>query len=319
MFEQPTANFSGSDQDLFSPEEVRQLMRAEVDRSRRYSYPLACMVVGVDRLEHLHDLYGVESKEEILSATIDLVIQTTRASDFLGCRLGDKLLVLFPHTPPQGAHILGERLLANARELSFQSDGRPMRITLSIGASHLEKLTGAEFETLVQASETGLAMAVSAGGDRFVEWEEVHSEVEEIRRVVEVVEAPSPPPAARPGPPPVVGAPREAPGFGPPKHSLADEAGEEGPEVEELIAKHNREVDILKRRIEKLTELLGMTEEELKRVLKMKAIDPGLASIYRSVQGLSADDDQVEVKKALMGAIFQANLELKSLREREGS
>ena len=37
-------------------------------------------------------------------------------------------------------------------------------------------------------------------------------------------------------------------------------------------------------------------------------IDPGVASIFREVQGLSNSDEQGETKKAMMSAIFEANL-----------
>src|SRR4029079_18191876 len=48
-----------------------------------------------------------------------------------------------------------------------------------------------------------------------------------------------------------------------------------------------RQIDMLERRIQKLTDILGITEEELKRVAAMKGIDLGVSSIYRTVQGLS--------------------------------
>ena len=67
----------------------------------------------------------------------------------------------------------------------------------------------------------------------------------------------------------------------------------------------------LERRIDKLLKLVQQTEDELRRVSRMKAIDPGQASIYRNVQGLDDLDDQYEVKAELLGAIFEANLQLR--------
>ena len=57
-----------------------------------------------------------------------------------------------------------------------------------------------------------------------------------------------------------------------------------------------------------MTEHLSGTEAELKRVASLKSIDGGLASIYQDVQGLSADDDGFESKKAMLSNIFEANL-----------
>ena len=73
---------------------------------------------------------------------------------------------------------------------------------------------------------------------------------------------------------------------------------------------HEEQVDLLKRRLTKLSSSLEMTEDELRRVMKMKAIDPGVASIYRTVQGLDTEEADFELKKEMMSKIFEANLEL---------
>jgi len=65
---------------------------------------------------------------------------------------------------------------------------------------------------------------------------------------------------------------------------------------------------VLERRIAKLTSVIGVTEEELARVMAMKAIDPGVASIFKTVQGLRGDDAQAQAKKAMMSTIFEQNL-----------
>lgn len=77
------------------------------------------------------------------------------------------------------------------------------------------------------------------------------------------------------------------------------------------LAEHNRHVERLERRIQKLVRNLEITEEQLRRLARMKDVDPGLASIFRTVQGLSPEDVNYETKQALMTAIFKANLELR--------
>jgi hypothetical protein len=80
--------------------------------------------------------------------------------------------------------------------------------------------------------------------------------------------------------------------------------------VEGKLAEHDREVADYERRIKKLTTSLSRTEEEIKRLASMKGVESGVASIYRTVQGLSGDDDGAETKKEMMTAIFEANLSL---------
>src|SRR5690606_712933 len=76
------------------------------------------------------------------------------------------------------------------------------------------------------------------------------------------------------------------------------------------LTESKRLVDNLERRVRKLTDLLSVTESELKRVAAMKNVDTGIASIYRSVQGIGADEDNAELKREMMKSIFEANLAL---------
>ena len=80
--------------------------------------------------------------------------------------------------------------------------------------------------------------------------------------------------------------------------------------VDEQTSAHTDELKRYELRIAKLTKSLEITEEELKRIAAMKNIDPGVASIYRTIQGLNAEDGNSEAKKEMLSGIFQANLAL---------
>jgi len=75
---------------------------------------------------------------------------------------------------------------------------------------------------------------------------------------------------------------------------------------------HLSQIDILQRRIAKLTLQLEQTEADLKRIAAMKNVDLGIASTYRTVQGLLSEDEAYAYKEALLKRIFEANLELKA-------
>ena len=366
-----SANVADSDQGLFSREEMLSLMRGEFFRAKRYDYSLVCMLISVDRLGSLQDLYGVESKQEILRGTVDLLSSVTRASDYLGCLVDDRLLAIFPHTNRAGAGALAWRLLKGAREMQFDSDGRLIQVTLSIGAADTAHASIDAFDRLVKTAEAGLAIAIESGGDRYVVREEMESELERLQSKLDELKAAGPAPAVGPAAP-AAAAPAQpaqpapaAPAAPEPAELERDEAaaaradlgsfdlefvddgtldgriraafsaliGESVPGLTDLVehviamtqqevhaereratesssTEYQQRISMLERRVNKLNGLLGMTEEELKRVLKMKNVDPGLSSIYRAVQGLGEDESQAELKKVLMEKIFQANLSL---------
>ncbi len=92
--------------------------------------------------------------------------------------------------------------------------------------------------------------------------------------------------------------------------ALGSMQGQREKSIDAQMAEHRDQVDGFERRIAKLTNSLELTEEELKKMAKAKNIDLGVGSIYRSVQGLSGEDNDYETKKELMSSIFAANLAL---------
>jgi diguanylate cyclase (GGDEF)-like protein len=333
MSEHSTTHFRGSSQSLFSPEQIQRLMRIEFDRAQRYKYSIVFMLVSIDRLAQLQDLYGYQVKEQILDALTGLIKQATRSSDFLGCLLDDRLLVLVPHTPPEGASTMARRMLEAARGLNFEADGRQVRVTVSIGGAVNQKQGELSFDTMLEVAEGGLQVASAGGGDRYV-----HSELYEFFQKKREREAAMAPPQ----PAPIVPSPGGPGGLG---HDTGKVLGDKIRELfglaegdrdlqqlieQEVIAEairgmkqeleqdhssneteHKRQIELLERRISKLSKTLGLTEQELQRVLRSKSIDPGVASVYKSVQGLSEGEVQAELKKALMNKIFEANVELR--------
>lgn len=333
-----TVRMSDQGQGLFSAGEIEGLMRVEFDRARRHKFPLVFMRIAVDRLDQLHDLYGMEAQDEILRAVTQSLRDSMRDSDHLGMTSDERFLAVFPHTTPETGQILARRLIASARKMRFDRDGRSLRISLSIGVAHNRDEAATSFETLLAVAEDGLAVADAGGGDRFVETE-LYALYEKKRKRGNgpsdngpvVVAAP---PHATPAP---VAAPREltreeilaralldrllAQGFDfdalsalePDTIAAALRSFQEQKSVIEAgsDADKARQIELLERRINKLTDLLGITEEELKRVAALKGIDLGLASIYRTVQGLSLDANQYERKREMMRTIFETNFHLR--------
>ena len=153
---------------LFSVTQIRHLMRVEFSRAQRYDYALTCLLIAVDRLGHLRDLYGYDAKEAILDDLVGLLEEETRSCDFLGRLVDDRLMAVLPHTDVDGARITADRLLKGARSLPFEADGRPIRVSISIGGSCFEKENTLFFDALVEASEAALLDAADAGGDRYI-------------------------------------------------------------------------------------------------------------------------------------------------------
>ncbi len=332
MANSATLSFSKTGRGLFTAEEVRQLMQVEFERARRYGYAIACLTIQVDRLEHLETVHGLETKSTILNAIADLVKGATRAGDLLGYLVKDRLVVVVPHTTGEAARALGERLLLGARKLRFASESRTLRVTLSIGIAHNQNPDATSFPILEEVADEGRAVADSSGGDRVSETElyRLHQAKHEVpvggyrgrlealvdergdfeSAVAQITEEI------------VERALREAREEWANAAPLADDkrvaeqqGSDEKDRAEDEAETYKKQVELLQRRLAKLTESLGLTEQELARVRRMTAVDSGIQSVYRDVQGISADGEQGEMKRELMSQIFAANLDLKQRKK----
>jgi len=68
--------------------------------------------------------------------------------------------------------------------------------------------------------------------------------------------------------------------------------------------------ELLERRLKKLNGALAETEGALRKLAAAKSIDPGVASVFDVVQGLSDAEEDYERKKELLSIVFVTNLEL---------
>lgn len=73
---------------------------------------------------------------------------------------------------------------------------------------------------------------------------------------------------------------------------------------------YRERVGLLERRLNKLNDALEGTEEALRVLAERVEVDPGIASIFKSVQGLSAETPLRDVKREMLRVIFEANREL---------
>jgi len=327
-----SAGKSAPQKNRLSVPQMLHVMRIEFHRARHQSYPIVCLMIAVDGIDELTAAHGYELKQRLMRETYGLLRKATSEHGFIGMALmsGDRVMAVFPSlTPPRGGE-LGRFLNDGARSLDIRAGEEKIELKLSLGAAHnLLAETNSSFEGFVERAGRALHMAREGGGDRYVMWREAEAELEQLRgeltqRVQEFTEQHA------------VMVEEAAEVGGLQESAVLDEmqkifaATSRTPEVIALekqvlalaarelfeerrkavaatVAEHKRQIDQLERRIAKLTSILGVTEEELVRVMAMKNIDAGVASIYRTVQGLSGTDEQAQAKKAMMAEIFRSN------------
>jgi len=80
--------------------------------------------------------------------------------------------------------------------------------------------------------------------------------------------------------------------------------------LEQALGPERERAEVLERRVAKLRGELERMERSLVELERRSAVDTGVASIYKEVQGLDEHEQALEAKRGLLRSIFEANLEL---------
>ncbi len=160
----PLKRESGADTGLFSYTQILHLLKIEFARARRYQYQLSCVLLEIDRLGHLGDMHGSDVRDAVEFAVADLLNRHSRSCDFIG-RLGERYVILLPHTDATGAQLLAQRLHDRVAELDIRVDDRALRISASIGVATLDGDDSIFFDTVLKRAESALTEVVARGGD----------------------------------------------------------------------------------------------------------------------------------------------------------
>ncbi len=157
---------------MFSQAQILHLMKAEFARARRHGLSLGCLLLQVDRIPHLVDLYGVELRPTLRQTLIQLVREHTRGADLIGMIQEDRYMLVLPHTNVEQARVVAERLHGIFNKCEVGVGGRVLNLTLSVGISATGQSDAMFFDTLVGQAEAALDFAVGQGGDRVLSFGE---------------------------------------------------------------------------------------------------------------------------------------------------
>ena len=149
---------------LYNRQYFDQNLTTEMDKARRYGFPLSLMMVDFDKLKALNQSHGYETGDQALRTSAALIKGMVRNLDMV-CRYGgDEFGILLPNTPAKGAKILAQRILQVFRN-HIEINGTPFHLTVSIGiASHAGPFPYQAQDLAAQAVKAA-TLASQQGGD----------------------------------------------------------------------------------------------------------------------------------------------------------
>lgn len=139
----------------------------EADRSRRLGRSLSLLYFDVDHFKPINDTHGHDTGDLVLRQLAVRVQSVIREHDALFRWGGEEFVILLPHTPPEEAMALAERLrLAVAAEPVVQERvAAPISITISGGVAGTREFP-AESESLIAVADAACYLAKRSGRNR---------------------------------------------------------------------------------------------------------------------------------------------------------
>jgi|GEM_PF-2197286 len=141
---------------LYNYREFYRRLQEEIHRSERYGRSFTLLIVDIDRLKAVNDLYGHLKGDELIRQVARLIRENIRPSDVAYRYGGDEFFVLLPETSLEGARAVVDRLSGIVAATPFPV--RPDRVihpTVSIGLAAYPT-HGRTLEEVVAAADRSL-------------------------------------------------------------------------------------------------------------------------------------------------------------------
>ena len=125
----------------------------EIKRSIRFKNSLSIVIMDLDRLKTLNDTYGHACGDQALITFSNHCASNIREIDLLARYGGDEFVLALAETRPEKAQIMMERIRANLEAISFQFEGIPISLTMSVGIAGLSTINDDLDELLARADQ----------------------------------------------------------------------------------------------------------------------------------------------------------------------
>jgi len=140
------------------------LIEREWSRSRRYGTGAALLLIDVDRHARLVDTHGAAALEAVLAELARQTAPTLRGADAIARFGPSQLAVFLAHADPTGALDVAERIRERAEAMQVDTQGAPLRATVSLGVAQLRP-AHLHMQALVHDAEDAVFAARQAGGN----------------------------------------------------------------------------------------------------------------------------------------------------------
>lgn len=148
---------------LHNRRQLEETLQRVGSGAKRHGYPVALLLLDVDRFKAVNDERGHQVGDEVLVEVARRLAGDLRTEDLVGRWGGEEFLVVLPHTGTAAAAVLAERLRKVVCASPVETSSGPVPVTISVGGAAAE---GPGDHDLLRLADEQLYAAKRAGRDR---------------------------------------------------------------------------------------------------------------------------------------------------------
>lgn len=134
----------------------------ELNRSRRYKFEFAFLMMDIDDFKKVNDTYGHLVGDVVLKEIAIIMKENTRQIDLVARYGGEEFSLALPETGREAALLVGERIRKRIEENTFRAYDERLNVTISVGIS-IYPDDSTEPSDIVDKADKALYAAKAAG------------------------------------------------------------------------------------------------------------------------------------------------------------
>jgi diguanylate cyclase (GGDEF)-like protein len=146
---------------------LEERLAEELNRSKRYDYPMSFLMIDIDDFKAYNDKNGHQAGDVALQITAHCLKGALRAVDIASRYGGEEFCFLLPQTGMAEAAVIADRIRHRVSTTEFpHGSAQPLgHVTISVGVSTITKNIDTS-ENIIAAADRALYQAKSHGKDR---------------------------------------------------------------------------------------------------------------------------------------------------------
>ena len=138
--------------------------RKEIERSARYRYSIALLMIDIDNFKKINDTYGHQKGDQVLSVVASIISESLRLNDLVARYGGEEIVVLIPQAESAKLLQIAEKIRIRVENETIERLG--LMVTVSIGCAYSSADAGGD--SLIKVADEALYEAKDSGKNKVV-------------------------------------------------------------------------------------------------------------------------------------------------------